>query len=245
MTRIPVNVDLGEVKDEDMHKGFLYYPVVGLIPGLIDMVVELLVCQILPEIYGIIFSLLANFFVTGAFHLDGLSDTADGIYSARTRERMLEIMKDSRIGTNGGIAMCFDIMLKVVGLACCNMRWLMILMMPVAGKMVQGAIVYKAVYPRKTGIGIYVGTVSLSTVIGTVILGLIAMTVAFSWWGILMYAVLFVLAYLFRVYITGKIGGITGDVMGAGSELAEIFLLILVLIITRFAGFPAGLYGIW
>ena len=152
MTRIPVNVDLGEVKDEDMHKGFLYYPVVGLIIGLIDMVVYLLVCQILPEIYGIIFALLANFFVTGAFHLDGLSDTADGIYSARTRERMLEIMKDSRIGTNGGIAMCFDIMLKVVGLACCDMRWLMILMMPVAGKMVQGAIVYKAVYPRKTAI---------------------------------------------------------------------------------------------
>ena len=245
MTRIPVNVNLGEVKDEDMHKGFLYYPVVGLIIGLIDMVVYLLVCLVLPEIYGIIFALLANFFVTGAFHLDGLSDTADGIYSARTKERMLEIMKDSRIGTNGGIAMCFDIMLKVVGLACCDMRWLMILMMPIAGKMVQGAIVYKAIYPRKTGIGIYVGTVSLGTVIGTVILGLIAMTVAFSWWGIVMYAVLFLLAYLFRVYITGKIGAVTGDVMGAGSELAEIFLLILVLIITRFAGFPAGLYGIW
>ena len=56
---------------------------------------------------------------------------------------------------------------------------------------------------------------------------------------------IFVLAYLFRVYITGKIGGVTGDVMGAGSELAEIFLLILVLIITRFAGFPAGLYGVF
>ena len=124
MTRIPVNVNLGEVKDEDMHKGFLYYPVVGLIIGLIDMVVYLLVCLVLPEIYGIIFALLANFFVTGAFHLDGLSDTADGIYSARTKERMLEIMKDSRIGTNGGIAMCLDIMLKVVGLACCDMRWL-------------------------------------------------------------------------------------------------------------------------
>ena len=43
MTRIPVNVDLGEVKDEDMHKGFLYYPVVGLILGLCDMAVFLLV----------------------------------------------------------------------------------------------------------------------------------------------------------------------------------------------------------
>ncbi|MCD8021287.1 MAG: adenosylcobinamide-GDP ribazoletransferase [Clostridiales bacterium] len=241
MTRIPVNVDLGEVKEEDMHKGFLYYPVVGLIIGLIDMVVYLLIIQILPETFGIIFAMLANFFVTGAFHLDGLSDTADGIYSARTRERMLEIMKDSRIGTNGGIAMCFDILMKYVGLCYCDVKWLMILMMPIAGKMVQGAIVYKAVYPRKTGIGIYVGTVSLGTVVGTVILGLIAMTLAFSWWGIVMFAVLYLFAYLFRIYITGKIGGITGDVQGAGSELCEVLLVLLVLIITRFWGFPAGL----
>ena len=52
MTRIPVNVDLGELKDEDMHKGFLYYPVVGLILGLCDMAVFLLVSLILPEVFG-------------------------------------------------------------------------------------------------------------------------------------------------------------------------------------------------
>ena len=242
MTRIPVNVDLGEVKDEDMHKGFLYYPLVGLIIGLVDMAVYLLVTLVLPEIYGILFALLANFCVTGAFHLDGLCDTADGIYSARTRERMLEIMKDSRIGTNGAIAMCFDILFKVAGLSLLDIKWLVILMMPVAGKMVQGAIVYKAIYPRKKGIGIYVGTVSLGTVIGTVIFGLIFMTAAFSWWGIVIFAILFAFAWLFRVYITGKIGGITGDVMGAGSELSEILLLILLLIITKYAGFPPGLW---
>lgn len=243
MTRIPVNVDLGEVKNEDMYKGFLYYPVVGLVIGLFDMAVYLLVTLVLPETFGIIFALLANFCVTGAFHLDGLSDTADGIYSARTRERMLEIMKDSRIGTNGAIAMCFDILLKFAGLSYCDLKWLMILMMPVAGKMVQGAIVYKAVYPRKTGIGIYVGTVSKGTVIGTVILGLLAMTAAFSWWGILMFAALYLFAWLFRVYITGKIGGITGDVMGAGSELSEVLLVLLVLVITRFAGFPDSIFA--
>ncbi len=243
MTRIPVNVDLGEVKDEDMHKGFLYYPVVGLIIGLVDVAVYLLVTLILPEIFGIIFAMLANFCVTGAFHLDGLSDTADGIYSARTRERMLEIMKDSRIGTNGAIAMCFDVVLKFAGLSSFTDYQipLMILMMPIAGKMVQGAIVYKAIYPRKTGIGIYVGTVDLGTVIGTMILGIVAMTAAFSYWGVIIFAILFAFAYLFRVYITGKIGGITGDIMGAGSELSEVMLLLLVLVIVRFWGFPQGL----
>ena len=234
MTRIPVNVDLGEVKDEDMHKGFLYYPVVGLILGLCDMAVFLLVSLILPEVFGIL---------TGAFHLDGLSDTADGIYSARTRERMLEIMKDSRIGTNGAVAMCFDLALKFAGIYYSDIRWLMILLMPIAGKMVQGAIVYKAIYPREKGIGIYVGTVSLGTVIGTVILGLIAMVLAFSCWGVLIFAILFGFAYLFRVYITGKIGGITGDVMGAGNELAEVLLLLVVIVLTKYTGMtPLSLF---
>ncbi len=243
MTRIPVNVDLGEVKDEDMHKGFLYYPVVGLVIGIVDLAVYLLVSLILPSLFGIIFAMLANFCVTGAFHLDGLSDTADGIYSARTRERMLEIMKDSRIGTNGAIAMCFDIMLKVCGLAALPPEKIpmMVLMMPIAGKMVQGAIVYKAVYPREKGIGIYVGTIDFGTLLGTVILGLVAMATAFAGWGLALYVVLFVFAWLFRIYISGKIGGITGDVMGAGSELAEVLLVLLVLVIIRFYGFPVSL----
>ena len=234
MTRIPVNVDLGEVKDEDMHKGFLYYPVVGLILGLCDMAVFLLVSLILPEVFGILFAMLANLCLTGAFHLDGLSDTADGIYSA---------MKDSRIGTNGAVAMCFDLALKFAGIYYSDIRWLMILLMPIAGKMVQGAIVYKAIYPREKGIGIYVGTVSLGTVIGTVILGLIAMVLAFSCWGVLIFAILFGFAYLFRVYITGKIGGITGDVMGAGNELAEVLLLLVVIVLTKYTGMtPLSLF---
>lgn len=156
---------------------------------------------------------------------------------------MLEIMKDSRIGTNGAVAMCFDLALKFAGIYYSDIRWLMILLMPIAGKMVQGAIVYKAIYPREKGIGIYVGTVSLGTVIGTVILGLIAMVLAFSCWGVLIFAILFGFAYLFRVYITGKIGGITGDVMGAGSELAEVLLLLVVIVLTKYTGMtPLSLF---
>ena len=134
---------------------------------------------------------------------------------------MLEIMKDSRIGTNGAVAMCFDLALKFAGIYYSDIRWLMILLMPIAGKMVQGAIVYKAIYPREKGIGIYVGTVSLGTVIG----------------------ILFGFAYLFRVYITGKIGGITGDVMGAGNELAEVLLLLVVIVLTKYTGMtPLSLF---
>lgn len=185
--------------------------------------------------------MLANLCLTGAFHLDGLSDTADGIYSARTRERMLEIMKDSRIGTNGAVAMCFDLALKFAGIYYSDIRWLMIFLCQSAGKMVQGAIVYKAIYPREKGIGIYVGTVSLGTVIGTVILGLIAMVLAFSCWGVLIFAILFG-SLTFSVYISRKIGG-HRRVMGAGNELAEVLLLLVVIVLTKYTGMtPLSLF---
>lgn len=235
MTRIPIPFQM-DMEEGDMEKGFVYFPLVGLVIGLVDMLVYLLFSKLLPEPMAVLMAILANLFVTGAFHLDGLCDTADGIYSARTKERMLEIMKDSRIGTNGGVAMVMDLALKFLGICYCDYKWLIILLMPIAGKMVQGVVAYKAVYPRKNGIGIYVGTIPLWGAVGAALLGLAAMVLGFSGYGILIWAVLVLMAYLFRYYITNIIGGVTGDVMGAASELSEIWLLFLVLILTRYVG---------
>lgn len=228
MTRIPIPMQL-EVKEGDMEKGFITFPIVGLIIGLFDLAVFKLVELVLPETIAILFAILANLCITGAFHLDGLADTVDGIYSARTRERMLEIMKDSRIGTNGAIALVFDLLFKFIGLAHCDTKWIPILLMPVAGKMVQGVLVYKAVYPRKKGIGIYVGTIPAFAAIGAAVIGLIPFVIFYKVYGIIYWAILLFFTYLFRLYITRKIGGVTGDVMGAGSELSEVLYLFLLL----------------
>src|SRR5699024_7161208 len=110
-------------------------------------------------------------------------DTADGLFSARTRERMLEIMKDSRIGTNGVIAAVFDILLKIVLLNQLVHPIIPILLMPVAGKMIQGILIYQAIYARRDGLGhAYIGkidfrTLIISTAVGVVITGA---TLAFS-----------------------------------------------------------------
>lgn len=61
-----------------------------------------------------LFGALALALLTGGFHLDGLADTCDGIFSARTRDRMLEIMRDSRLGTHGGLALIFVLVAKVL-----------------------------------------------------------------------------------------------------------------------------------
>lgn len=235
MTRIPIPWKM-DMKDGDMEKGFVTFPLVGLVIGLVDMLVYFLFSHLLTEELAVLMAILANLFVTGAFHLDGLCDTADGIYSARTKERMLEIMKDSRIGTNGGVALVFDLAIKFFSIMACEKKWLVILLMPVMGKMIQGVVAYKAVYPRKNGIGIYVGTIPLWGAVGAALLGLLPLVGVFSWYGVIMWVVLIVMAYLFRQYISHIIGGVTGDVMGAASELSEIWFLWLVLILTRYAG---------
>lgn len=65
----------------------------------------------MPLPVAIIAGLFAEIIITGGFHVDALADTADGLFSSRKRERMLEIMKDSRVGANGVIAICFYFLL--------------------------------------------------------------------------------------------------------------------------------------
>ena len=108
MTRLPINKEI-QVTDARLIRGVMYWPLVGVVTGVIDCIVFVLLSFFVPKSVAAVFAVLCQLCVTGGFHLDGLCDTADAIYSARTRERMLEIMKDSRIGTNGVIAAIFDI----------------------------------------------------------------------------------------------------------------------------------------
>ena len=132
-----------------MIRGVVYWPLVGVITGIIDCAVFVILSFFLPKSVAVAGGILCQLLVTGRFHLDGLCDTADALFSARSRERMLEIMKDSRVGTNGVIAAIFDIGLKVMILSRLAHPVMAFLLTPVAGKCVQGVLMYKAVYPRK------------------------------------------------------------------------------------------------
>lgn len=238
LTRIPIKKEI-EVKDKTLIDGVIFWPVIGLIIGAIQLAVYALLTLIMPRPAAIVFVVLAEIFVNGGFHLDGLCDTADGIYSARTKERMLEIMKDSRIGTNGVIAALFDILLKITLISQLAHPMIPILLTPVAGKFVQGILMYKAVYARKEGLGhSYIGKISLplfiaSTVAGAVIIGA-SLAFSGSLWLIFVPIICLLFAFGFRRYIEGKIDGMTGDTLGAGSELTEIFFLVLMNIADTF-----------
>lgn len=229
LTRIPVNINW-EVRDGDLEKGIIYFPMVGLVLGGISALSYQVAAYIFPDIIAIMCGMLALVFATGAFHVDGLADTVDGIYSARKRERMLEIMKDSRVGTNGVIAIVFDFAFRFAGFCMGRMSnaplWLLFLVLPVAGKMVQGMVGYKGTYARAKGLGLFIGTLSGGRTLVCSLSGILIMTISFGICGLAAAVTVFVLIYGFRRYVEKILGGLTGDVMGAANELAEILFLL-------------------
>lgn len=242
MTRIPIPRNI-PYKEGELEKGLVWFPLIGLILGGISACVYGLSSRILPESMAIVLAILSNLCLTGAFHLDGLCDTVDGIYSARSKERMLEIMKDSRIGTNGVIALVLNLVWKYMGIYYSTDPLLLILLLPITGKMIQGVLGYQAIYPRKEGLGLFVGTVTKGRTIVCFCFGMLLLFGGFFLFSrdfhtMILYGSIgsfgvLCMAIFFRKYIEKKIGGITGDVMGAGSEICECFFIFCMMVVSR------------
>ena len=250
MTRLPIPVDVGF--DEALHKGMVYFPIVGLILGICYEMVARVGSLFFEPYIVTIFIICAEVILTGGLHLDGLGDTFDGLYSYRDKDRILEIMKDSRLGTNGLLAIMLVLMLKAGMIYEIvherELFWLII--MPAVARWMQLLACYKAKTPREKGMGnIFIGKVTpkmfiiSSILLISIILGTIGAHELFSGDGYYGYyitqaslsvliLILFVMGFIKSVY--RKIDGITGDILGAICELSELGFLIILHFIARF-----------
>ena len=161
MTRIPINIDTGF--DEEFHKTITYFPLVGLVLGVLIYIIGLVSGIFFDSFITSIIVTLALVILTGGLHIDGLGDTFDAIYSYRDKERMLEIMKDSRLGTNSLLAIMFLILLKIgfiYSIINNNLLWT-IIFMPVVARLGVIVMMYKTVTPRENGMGnLFIGKAS-------------------------------------------------------------------------------------
>jgi adenosylcobinamide-GDP ribazoletransferase len=230
LTRIPINSDL-KATEEDFAKGVVYFPFVGLIIGAFSLAVLIAASYVLRGVFSVICCLLAATAITGGLHIDGLADTCDGIFSSRTRDRMLEIMRDSRIGTNGTIAIVFDYLLKLSLLSMLSGKWLYlaVLLSPVAAKTLMVLLMKTSAYARSgPGLGgLYLekqtwGRTVISAVIGTAIILLVS-----GLPGTAALGVCALVCFLYRGFIYSKLQGMTGDTLGAANELLEITFLLM------------------
>lgn len=239
MTRIPINIDTGF--DEEFHKTITYFPLVGLVLGVLIYIIGLVSGIFFDSFITSIIVTLALVILTGGLHIDGLGDTFDAIYSYRDKERMLEIMKDSRLGTNSLLAIMFLILLKIgfiYSIINNSLLWTVIFM-PVVARLGVIVMMYKTVTPRENGMGnLFIGKASTSmftiAILYTIILiiGISKLIFLASTFEAMMLIstiiILFVFNNLLKKHIYKKIDGVTGDILGCTIELGELIYLFCI-----------------
>jgi adenosylcobinamide-GDP ribazoletransferase len=110
-TRLPVPAWVGH-SSEALNRSARYFPAVGMLVGTIGALVFLGAMQLWPQPVAVLLSMAATIYATGAFHEDGLADTVDGLGGGWGKLRILEIMKDSRVGSYGVVAMVLALLGK-------------------------------------------------------------------------------------------------------------------------------------
>lgn len=233
LTRIPINVNL-EVDEEDFFKGVIYFPLVGLIIGMFVVSSYYIGLKLSGKLMGAVFAIVTEIFITGGLHLDGLADAFDGIYSNRPKNQILEIMKDSRLGTNGALALFVLLLLKVVLINDLMIPdvYPILLLMPVFSRL-NLVLAFRISKPaRKQGMGnLFIGRVKTKQLIIAIIITVIASLIFIRVIPAIGLLMIFALWYI--RHISNRIDGMTGDTLGALCELSELVFLIGIIAVVR------------
>lgn len=226
-----------EVKEEHLARSVMYFPLVGLLMGGLLAGIDFLLLKILPVNIVSLFDLAFLVLLTGGLHLDGIKDTADGFFSSKPREKILEIMKDPRCGSMGAIAL-FLILLFKYQLFCSipeMQRSEVLFITPMVGRVAIVAMMLSLSYVRK-GYGLVVIFMDklrrMDILLGVSILFGICFYLFSLYWACSILIGLVVVSFIFSYYVKKKIGGFTGDTLGAICELGELVPSLVVLILT-------------
>lgn len=210
--------------ESDLGRSPIWFPLVGVMIGGVVALFDFALGLFLPATVVSTFSVLALLAASGGLHMDGLADTADGFFSSRGRERILEIMRDSRSGPMGVMAICSLLLLKTVTLAAvpAPLRISTLVLMPLAGRTALTVSLSALPYARKTGglAGIFqpVGWQALLTAAVLMTAGWLLQSYA----GLVTAMASLAVTQLLTAYSKSKIGGFTGDTLGATCELTEL-----------------------
>lgn len=187
-----------------------------------------------PELRAVVV-VVAWMVATGGLHLDGLADSADALFSWRPRERKLEIMKDSRIGTMGALALIASVLLKVGALYSLGPAWWVgALLAPMWGRWadVYGIYGFPAAGEGGMGRAFHDRVRRRDFVFATVFALLIGGLVLFPG-GAAVGLVVLAVTYLLARWMVAALGGLTGDTYGALSEVGEVVALLVLAALVR------------
>lgn len=215
-----------KIDEQVLGRSVTYFPVVGILLGAAAACLDYGLTYILP--LPVVSTLVVIFMiaVSGALHMDGLADTADGFFSSRPRQQMLDIMRDSRTGPMGVIAIVCVLILKVTLLTAVpqSARWWVLLLTPFAGRSALLLMMAVIPYARTEGglAAIFYAHRSRYDIVWIMVaLAAIGWLVS-GWAGLTAGLASFAFVLLLTAYVHAKIGGFTGDTLGAACELTEL-----------------------
>ena len=246
-TRIPCPENIDHSPDY-INKATRYFPLIGWIVGAISFAVFVLSSFLFDTNISVLFSLIAGVLVTGAFHEDGLADVFDGFGGGWTKAKILEIMKDSRVGAYGVIALVFlfglkffalnDLILKVN-----SQNYLLASLLFISyhslSRLTAIQIVFTSQYSREdesSKAKPIAKAHSYKEILGAYFFGLLPLVglCVLQWKFCFVIIPLAMLYYYSKGYFNKWIDGYTGDCLGAVEQMAECVCLLSFLALWKF-----------
>jgi adenosylcobinamide-GDP ribazoletransferase len=205
-----------------------WFPVIGLLLGAGLIVVDAVAVRLFPGLLAALLTVTAWKLLTGGLHLDGLADCLDGLMG-RDREHRLAIMRDSRIGTFGAVGLILFLMLEIVAVSELppGQRWRALLVVPAIGRATPPLLARLVSAARPNGQGAAFLASVPTVAVPLAVLGATLAAVAFLGVAGFVAAVIGLAAAVVVARLAAaRLGGVTGDVLGAAVEVAELAALL-------------------
>ncbi|MCO7227039.1 adenosylcobinamide-GDP ribazoletransferase [Pleionea sp. CnH1-48] len=230
-TRLPIRWSI-DFSEEKLNHASRYFPLVGWIIGLLCAAVFLLLERLFPINIAVLLSMLFSIFLTGAFHEDGLADTADGIGGGWTKEQKLNIMKDSRLGTYGAVAIWFVLALKFQLLTSLpDVALALIVAHPLSRTLTTGLIFWlpyvtedqlSKVKPLSKNQSILDFGIAMAS-------GLLAL-ILIPQQALVVFVTITLFVIIYAIWLKRHLGGFTGDNLGAAQQISELLIYCALLL---------------
>lgn len=234
-TRLPLPFKV-EYRKENQQLALTWFPLIGVIAGGIGALIFWLAHLWLPQSVAVILSLGASVLVTGAFHEDGFADICDAFGGGYTKEQRLNIMKDSRVGAYALIGVVLLLALKIALLTEMNAVWIpaVLIAAHTLSRWSTLIISMKWPYARPSGESKSRDTshpISWWRFFWAFALGGAPLALFETWWVLGIIPVVTVFSILAGSWFQKRIGGYTGDGLGAVQQVNEVLVMVLLLII--------------
>lgn len=235
LTIIPVRIQ--HINEKITSRSLVYFPLVGLVLGLILAGIDNLLLYFNLEQLSINIVLVVSLIIlTGGLHLDGLSDSCDALLSRKDREEMLKIMRDSHIGVMGVLAIISILLLKIAFLFSLNLNTKVsaLLLMCILSRWSLVLAMFIFNYARLEGKAkAFFAGMNLKVFILSTAIALATAVVFGQIRGLFIMAIVAAATYVMARFIKSKLGGITGDTLGATNEIMEVIILLTICLLKR------------